>query len=31
MVTGDVNGDGKADFQIQLIGNLTLSAGDFVL
>ncbi len=31
MVTGDVNGDGKADFQIQLIGNLTLSAGDFML
>jgi Ca2+-binding RTX toxin-like protein len=31
MVTGDVNGDGRADFQIQLIGNLALTANDFML
>ena len=31
IVEGDVNGDGKADFQIELAGHLVLSAGDFVL
>jgi len=28
---GDVNGDGAADFQIQLNGNLALTVGDFTL
>jgi hypothetical protein len=31
MIEGDVNGDGKADFQIQLRGLYTLSSLDFVL
>jgi Ca2+-binding RTX toxin-like protein len=30
-LTADVNGDGSADFQIQLIGTHTLTAGDFML
>jgi Ca2+-binding RTX toxin-like protein len=31
VVSGDVNGDGKADFQIAVIGILSLAEGDFVL
>ncbi len=31
IVEGDVNGDGVADFQIALAGNLTLTPDDFVL
>ncbi len=31
IVEGDINGDAKADFQIELIGRLTLSASDFIL
>jgi Ca2+-binding RTX toxin-like protein len=31
IVEGDVNGDGKADFQIELTGLHTLAAGDFIL
>lgn len=31
IVEGDTNGDGKADFMIELTGHLTLSGGDFVL
>jgi len=31
IVEGDVNGDGIADFQIELTGQLQLSKGDFVL
>jgi serralysin len=31
IVEGDVNGDGKADFQIALKGLINLTAGDFVL
>jgi Ca2+-binding RTX toxin-like protein len=31
MIAGDVNGDGAADFQIQLTRQTTLSATDFVL
>jgi Ca2+-binding RTX toxin-like protein len=30
-VTGDVTGDGKADFIIQLMGSLALSSSDFLL
>jgi Ca2+-binding RTX toxin-like protein len=30
-VNGDVDGDGKADFSIEIHGNLNLQAGDFVL
>lgn len=30
-VTGDVNGDGIADFQIQLQGTITLTSSDFIL
>jgi Ca2+-binding RTX toxin-like protein len=30
-ISGDVNGDGRADFQIELSGLHTLTAGDFVL
>ena len=30
-VMGDVDGDGRADFQIRLAGDLALTAGDFVL
>jgi Ca2+-binding RTX toxin-like protein len=31
LVTGDINGDGAADFQIGLVGNFNLSSLDFVL
>jgi hypothetical protein len=31
LVEGDINGDGKADFQIELKGLHTLHAGDFIL
>jgi serralysin len=31
LVEGDTNGDGKADFQIELTGHLNLVKGDFVL
>ncbi len=31
LISGDVNGDGVADFQIMLKGALTLTAADFVL
>jgi Ca2+-binding RTX toxin-like protein len=31
IVSGDVNGDGRADFQIELKGLVTLTATDFVL
>jgi Ca2+-binding RTX toxin-like protein len=31
LVTGDINGDGLSDFQIELTGLKTLSAADFVL
>lgn len=31
ILSGDVNGDGKADFQIELTGLKTLQAGDFLL
>lgn len=31
MVEGDINGDKVADFQIEVYGTTTLSAGDFVL
>ena len=31
LIEGDTNGDGRADFQIQLTGLKTLTAGDFVL
>jgi Ca2+-binding RTX toxin-like protein len=31
MIQGDVNGDGIADFAIQLTGKLTLTATDFIL
>jgi Ca2+-binding RTX toxin-like protein len=31
VVLGDTNGDGVADFAIELSGNLQLSAGDFIL
>ena len=31
LVEGDTNGDGKADFQIELAGHKTLNAGDFIL
>jgi Ca2+-binding RTX toxin-like protein len=31
LVEGDTNGDGKADFQIELSGHLNLVKGDFVL
>ena len=31
VVEGDITGDGRADFQILLVGTHTLSAGDFVL
>ncbi len=30
-ISGDVNGDGKADFSIKLTGLVTLSASDFIL
>jgi Ca2+-binding RTX toxin-like protein len=30
-LSGDVNGDGKADFEINLVGVTTLSATDFIL
>ena len=30
-MTGDVTGDGKADFIIQLKGSLALSGSDFLL
>ncbi len=31
MIAGDVNGDGAADFAIQLYGVMTLTAADFIL
>jgi Ca2+-binding RTX toxin-like protein len=31
IVEGDLNGDGKADFQIELKGLLALTKGDFIL
>lgn len=31
MIFGDMNGDGKADFQIELTGLKTLDTGDFIL
>lgn len=31
MVYGDVNGDGKADFHIELTGLKTLDSGDLIL
>jgi Ca2+-binding RTX toxin-like protein len=31
IVEGDVNGDGRADFQIEVHGVTTLTAGDFLL
>ena len=31
IVEGDINGDGRADFQIQLAGHINLSKGDFIL
>lgn len=31
VIAGDVNGDAKADFQIELTGGHTLTAGDFIL
>jgi Ca2+-binding RTX toxin-like protein len=31
IIEGDVNGDGRADFQLQLTGLKALTAGDFVL
>ena len=31
IVEGDVNGDRVADFQVELVGRITLSSGDFVL
>ena len=30
-VEGDTNGDGKADFQIDLLDKIALTKGDFVL
>jgi len=30
-VEGDINGDGKADFRVEVHGVGTLLAGDFVL
>jgi Ca2+-binding RTX toxin-like protein len=30
-ISGDVNGDGKADFTIHLAGDLDMAAGDFIL
>ncbi|WP_343714259.1 calcium-binding protein [Inquilinus sp.] len=30
-IAGDINGDGVSDFHIALIGNITLTAADFVL
>ena len=30
MMTGDINGDGGGDFQIELSGAHVLMAGDFV-
>jgi len=31
VVSGDVNGDSVADFEIELTGRVTLTAGDFIL
>jgi Ca2+-binding RTX toxin-like protein len=31
IIAGDINGDGRPDFQIELTGLITLSKGDFVL
>lgn len=31
ILEGDVNGDGKADFQIAFTGQITFAAADFIL
>jgi hypothetical protein len=31
VVPGDVNGDGKADFAVELAGSLHLTVNDFIL
>jgi Ca2+-binding RTX toxin-like protein len=31
IIQGDVNGDGKADFTIDVVGTVTIASGDFVL
>jgi hypothetical protein len=31
VVSGDINGDGAADFQIALTGTLSLTTDDFIL
>jgi len=31
IVSGDINGDGKADFELVLVGHIHLTAGDFQL
>ena len=31
VIAGDTDGDGVADFEIELRGSIALSAGDFIL
>jgi hypothetical protein len=31
IISGDINGDGRADFQIELTGLKTLTGADFIL